>query len=378
MHILHVMNSFGIGGAETQLLLTLPLLQKEGYQHTISALRPPKILQPSFEAQGFSTHLLLPNKTHPLDQFIKGTLHLLRWVRRNRPDILHTVLFPANLVTRLVGRLTKIPVVEHWVNILYDPLWLKDPQFTPQKLQTQFLFDRVTVRWVNHFIAISETVKKSALEKLRVPSEKITVIPYGVFPEEWERPKDVPPEEGLLVTTGRLVGQKGHQYLLHSLPEVVSQYPQVRLFLLGDGPLRSELEALCKRLGIQQYVVFTGRIKPQEVKNYLWRASLFVFPSLSEGLGVALIEAMASGLPIIASAIDVVEEMVAGEEVGLLVPPENSSALAKALYSLLRNPRKREEIGRKAQELVQRRYNLRKLAPQWLEVYRKLEASRVG
>ncbi len=377
MRILHVINSFEIGGAETQLLLTLPLLQREDYWHSVSALRPPKTLQSSFEAQGFSTYLLLPRKIHPLGQFVEGTFHLLRLVRKVRPDILHTVLFPANIITRLVGRFTKTPVVEHWVNILYDPLWLKDPQFTPRKLQTQFLFDRMTIKWVNHFIAISEAVKKSALERFKIPSESVTVIPYGVFPEEWERPKEIQPEEALLVTTGRLVGQKGHQYLLRSLTEVVPHYPQARLLLIGDGPLRSELESLCERLGIQRHVVFRGRIKPQEVKNYLWRASLFVFPSLSEGLGVALIEAMASGLPVVASAIDVVREILAGAEAGLLVPPENASALAQALCILLGDSRKREEMGWKAQELVQERYNLRRLAPQWLEVYRRLETLRV-
>lgn len=372
--VLHVINSFGVGGAERQLVATLPLLDRGEWKHIVSALRPPTTLQPEFEQLGIPALLLLPNRLPAIFQIFKGITALLQLVRQTRPDILHTALFPANIITRFVGRLTGIPVVEHLVNILYDPLWLLEPQFTPRKLAMRRYLDGVTAQWTVRFIAISEAVKKSAVEKLKVSESRITVIPRGVFPEEWTPISRIEHSENLLVATGRLIAQKGHRFLIESMPKVVWLFPQVQLAIIGDGPLREELKNLINQMGLSGKVSLEGRKSHAEIKTYLWQATLFVFPSLLEGLGVALIEVMASGLASVVSDIPALREIVADSKAALIVPSGDVEKLAEGICTLLSSPEERELMGKRAQILVQERFDLRKIAPRWLEVYEQVLA----
>lgn len=375
MRVLHFINSFGVGGAETQLLRTIPLIQRNKWEHIVVALRPPITLQGAFVKQGIPTRLLLSTRSNPLTQLVKGVAALIRLVRVERPAILHTALFPANLISRIVGLLTGVPIVEHLVNILYDPLWLLEPQIKPYKFAARHRLDRTTSHYVQHFIAISETVKESAVNKLAVSSAQVTVIPYGIFPEEWVMPDERNTESEQLVTIGRLVAQKGHRYLLKAMGEVIATFPKVRLFIVGNGPLRPELERMIQQLRLEKRVFLIGTKSPQEVKLLLWNAVMFVFPSLWEGQGVALLEAMASGLASVASAIPTVKEIDPEGKAILLVAPGDFESLAERICCLLASPQKREVMGKHAQNIVWEHFDLRKLAPRWLEVYEQVLSS---
>lgn len=373
MKILHILNSFGIGGVEIQLLRTLPLLRQDKWNHFVVALRPPTILQKEFEQRGFQTYLLLKRRLPFTMQILVGVSELVRLIKSTHPVIIHTALFPVNIIARITGQLMKVPVVEHLVNILYDPLWLLEPQFTPLKLTIQQQLDKLTLRWIRHFIALSKTVKLSAQKTLGIVSQDISIIPYGIFPENWIPPQSINRNNSLIITTGRLVAQKGHKYLIIAMSKIKEKFPQSKLLIIGDGPLRVDLEELLSIKRLEKDVLLLGRKSQSEVRDLLWRASIFAFPSLWEGQGVALLEAMASGLPIVASDIPAVKEIVEGENVGILVKPMDSEALADAICELLdSSQKKREAMGKRAQEIVQERFDLRKLAPKWLEVYEKV------
>ncbi len=375
MRILHFVNSFGVGGAEIQLLRTIPIIRRDGWEHIVVALRPPVTLQRAFVEQGISSRLLLSARLNPLTQLVKGVASLMRLVRIERPAILHTALFPANLIARIVGWLAGVPVVEHLVNILYDPLWLLEPQMKPYKFAAQYRLDRATSHCVQHFIAISEAVKKLATSKLAVSSAKVTVIPYGVFPEEWVTPDARDTNSEQLVTTGRLIAQKGHRYLLEAMRSVIATFPKVHLFIIGDGPLRPELERMIQQLRLEKQVFLMGAKDPKEIKSLLWKAGVFVFPSLSEGQGVALLEAMASGLASVASAIPSVKEIDPEGKAILLVTPGDPESLAEGICHLLASPQKRKAMGECAQSIVRERFDLRKLALRWLDVYEQVLSS---
>jgi glycosyltransferase involved in cell wall biosynthesis len=375
IRILHFINSFGIGGAETQLLRTIPLMQRDGWEHLVVALRPPTTLQGAFIKQKIPTYLLLSNRSNPLTQLVKGMVVLIRLVRIERPAILHTTLFPANFIARLVGRLTGVPVVEHLVNILYDPLRLLDPQIKRYEFIAQYRLDQITSHYVQHFIAISQAVKESAVNKLRVSSGQVTPIPYGVFPEEWIAPDTRSAQNEQLVAIGRLIPLKGHHYLLEAMRKVIVTFPRVHLSIIGDGPLRPELEKMIRQLGLEEQVSLIGAKSSQEVRSLLWNACVFVFPSLSEGLGVALLEAMASGLASVASAIPSVKEIDAEGKAVLLATPGDPESLAEGICRLLASPQEREAMGKHAQDIVREYFDLRKLAPRWIEVYEQVLSS---
>lgn len=375
MRVLHFINSFGVGGAEIQLLRTIPLIQRDKWEHVVVALRPPITLREAFVSQGIPTYLLLSTRSNPLTQLVKGVAALIRLVRVECPAVLHTALFPANIIARIVGRLIGVPVVEHLTNILYDPLWLLEPQIKPYKFAAQHRLDRATSHCVRRFIAVSNAVKESAVKELAVSSAQVTVIPRGILLEEWDMPDKRDAESEQLVTTGRLVAQKGHRYLLKAMGKVIATFPKVRLFIVGDGPLRPELERTIQQLRLEKQVFLIGTKSPQEVKLLLWNASVFVFPSLSEGLSGALLEAMASGLASVASAIPSVKEMDPEGKAILLVKPGDFESLAEGICCLLASPQKREVMGKHAKNIVREQFDLRKLAPRWLEVYEQVLSS---
>lgn len=376
MRVLHFINSFGRGGAEIQLLSILPFLRTNRWEHFIAALRPPTTLQAKFTEQGFTTHLLLAQRSHIVHDFVRGTARLLRLVRQVRPHLIHTALFPANLCARVVGHFAKTPIVEHLTNILHNDMNLSCHTFCGAKFAIERQLNRVTCRYVRIFISVSQAVKESAIKALPISERKIVIIYRGLLPEDWVVSVDQNREPDLISTVGRLVPVKGHVFLILAMKELTKAFPQLRLVIIGDGPLRPHLERLINQHGLTQNIFLLGERDQSEVKRILWKCSLFTFPSLSEGFPNALLEAMAAGVPFVATRLPAVREIVGHHRVGLMVPPQNSQEMARALYHLLScPPSERREMGTQGRQLVEENFNLRKIAPKWLQVYEEVIGS---
>jgi len=165
---------------------------------------------------------------------------------------------------------------------------------------------------------------------------------------------------------GRLVYQKGLDLLLAALGRLPDA--DFELHLVGDGPQRPELEEAAATLGIGGRVIFHGWLHRPELARTLRGMDLFVFPSRDEGMPNAVLEAMASGLPVVASAIAGSEELVLPERTGLLVPPEDADALAKALARLIADAPLRREMGAAGRERVERQYSWASAATLYLEM----------
>ena len=376
MRVLHFINSFGRGGTETQLLSTLPFLSISRWEHFVAALRPPTILQARFTEQGFPTHLLLPKRSHTMHDFIRGMAQLLRLVRQVRPQLIHTALFPSNLCARLVGHLTGTPVIEHLTNILHNNMNLSCHTFCSTKFAIERQLNRATCRYVRVFIAVSQAVKESATKVFSISEKKIVVIHRGLLPEDWSISGIQNREPGLISTVGRLVPVKGHMFLISAMKEVIKAFPQSRLVVIGDGPLRPQLEKLIEQYGLSRNIFLLGEKEQSEVKRILWKCGLFAFPSFSEGFPNSLLEAMAANVPLVATCLPSVLEIIGHHKVGLLVPPQNSQEMAKALCRLLScPPSERWEMGTQGRQLVEENFDLRKIAPKWLQVYEEVIVS---
>ena len=198
--------------------------------------------------------------------------------------------------------------------------------------------------------AVTQPVAERVLEYPGVDPAKIRVIPNGVDCDFWTASSpelDVTRRRPMVLSIGRLTPVKGHDVLLKAFAHVRKRVPEASLVLVGDGESRAELESLAKDLSLGDAVMFTGHLPKEEVRTLLGEARVFTLPSRSEGMPLALLEAMSAGVPSVATRVGGVPEVVA-PDAGLLVPPEDYTALAAALAHVLLDPDRASALSRTA------------------------------
>ncbi|MEX2120776.1 MAG: glycosyltransferase family 4 protein [Pirellulales bacterium] len=178
------------------------------------------------------------------------------------------------------------------------------------------------------------------------------------------------PDAPLVVYTGRLHEMKGLDHLLSAWPAVLARHPGARLWLVGEGPFRPRLIEQIENLGLSTSVLLAGLY--DDVEDFLLAADVFVLPSLEEGMSVALLEAMAAGLPVVASSIAANAPLVEDGRHGRLVPPGDSAALAAALAELLEQPDAAARLGSSARERVEARFSIARMVEAHLELFDRL------
>ncbi len=221
------------------------------------------------------------------------------------------------------------------------------------------------------FVAcISNFARAQAMHfSARTHWHKLHIIHCGVNPALYETGKRRPGKRLLFV--GRLAAVKGLPVLFEALAEVAKTHADTHLTLIGDGPERAALEAEAVRLGLAQRVSFVGYKSQDEVAKYLHEADLFVLPSFAEGVPVVLMEALASGLPVIATTVGGVGELVEHSKSGLLLPPGDEVALAAALAELLEDPARRAAMGQVGAAKVAAGFDSGKEAAKLAVLFRK-------
>ena len=170
----------------------------------------------------------------------------------------------------------------------------------------------------------------------------------------------------VLITVGRLVYAKAHEVIIASMPAVLKEFPNAKLEIYGDGVLRADLQAQIKRLGLSNSIKLPGQT--DDVARHLAAADVFILSSRSEGLPIALLEAMSAGLPCIATQVEGVDEVLTEGKHGLTVPVENPEALAQAILQLLRDPEARKRMGAAARVHVSKQYTVDRMCGQYLEL----------
>jgi glycosyltransferase involved in cell wall biosynthesis len=174
----------------------------------------------------------------------------------------------------------------------------------------------------------------------------------------------------LAVYTGRLHAMKGLDFLIRAWPRVLSRVPNARLWLVGDGPQREELNSLIGDLGLWGFVYLAGPF--DDVEEFLRAAEVFVLPSLEEGMSLALLEAMALGLPVVATAIPANEALIADGVTGRLTPPRDSERLADAIIELIENRPLARELGEAARRQISENYSLDRMVSGHLQLFERL------
>jgi glycosyltransferase involved in cell wall biosynthesis len=172
--------------------------------------------------------------------------------------------------------------------------------------------------------------------------------------------------------SAKLVMHKGHKYLIEAISEVAKEFPNIRLVITGDGPLRNELRLLSENLGIKDKVLFTGKVGYKSLYQLLKRIDIYAFPSLAELFPFAILEAMAAGKPIVATNVGGVSEAVIDGVNGFIVPPRDPESLAKAILKLINDPEKVKEMGKNSRKLIEDKFDLPKIACELTRCYGKL------
>jgi glycosyltransferase involved in cell wall biosynthesis len=336
MRVLHIHKITGISGSERHLLTLLPALRERGIDARFLGLDVPGSDAPRFYAELGAVGVPFAHVrcTHDLNP--RMAAGVIRAVRSSEPDLLHTHLVHGDIYGSIASRATGVPFVSSRHN---DDRYLLGP-FRH--------VDRLFARRARRIIAISDAVRLF-LERAGLPADKLVTIRYGLdaLPETPSDPKPaelgVPPAAPLLLAVGRLIAQKDHATLLQAFARTHAGHPDAVLAILGSGPLEDETRALVRQLGLDEAVLLPGRL---EIRDWLERANVFVHTSRWEGFGIVLLEAMLAGLPIVATRVSAVPEVVADGATGLLVEPGDVAGLSASLSLLLGDPAHAAALGR--------------------------------
>ena len=227
-------------------------------------------------------------------------------------------------------------------------------------------------RWCQRIIAVSDSVKEDLVERTGLPEHLITVIHSGVDRAASNELVDVfkRGRTPVVGTAGPLEAVKGFPFFLGAAARVLSRGREVEFVIAGAGPEESNLRRLARELGINDHVTFVPNLL--DFDNALAAMDIFVLPSLQQGIGTIMLEAMALGRPVIATKVGGVYRAVRDNETGLLVPPSNSEALAERIVELLDNPAQARAIGQTARETVEREFNVERMVEQTAAVYREV------
>ena len=341
--ILFVVQDLEIGGAE-QLKLTIEkYIDKDKYETIYCCIKSIGPIGEEIRKRGGQVIVL--NTVDNFYNFI-ATCKLYKLAKRIKPDIIHSMLFNANFHARLTGIMLGIPVIieEHGLYI-----WKK---------WYHILFDKVLANFTKKVIAVSFSVKDFLINQENLNPEKVTVVYDCVDPNflktetsrsEERKKLSVTDDTFVIGTVGNLREEKGHRILFHALKQVIIERKKVKLFIVGDGPLYDYLFEQVKRIGIEENVIFMK--KKSDISGFLKALDLFVLPSTSEGLGIALIEAIAAGLPCIASNIGGIKEIAEGIRGVILVKPNNPLELGRAIVEEIRTRRLQEDLDSLSKEM---------------------------
>lgn len=305
---------------------------------------------------------------------IVGLYRLWRLLRRGRYDVIETFTYDSNLLALPLAWLAGVPVriATHHGMIEGFPHWI----------------ERLHSWMINAGVAsILVSVSNRALEQAAragTSRKRMLVIPNGIPPAEKHSVRDtsirrelgLAEDDVLLLSVGRLVYQKGHEFFIRAMPAVLQKFPRVRVAICGEGALRPQLERQIADLHLEGSVRLFGN--RNDINRFLESADVFVLPSRWEGLPVALLEAMEVGLPVVATRVEGVEEVVQHESQGLMVPPEDSEALAAALSSLIARPDKRAKMGEAGRRRVRESYTVDIMCEKYLGVMLRGLQSHAG
>lgn len=368
--ILHLCDSLSVGGAERLILGLAGRIDRERFAISVCGLGDLRgnLLRPEFEALGVPVAVLGSRRFYDP----AALLAVARLVRAQGVDLIHTHLTYADVVGRIVGRLTGRPVVSTLHNEPYD---------YDRQRRDRRLLQRITARHAaDRLVAVSPRLREMYLEAWGLPPGRVAAIinavPLDQFLAVPEAPAKDPDAELTITTIGRLNPQKDHALLLEAFRLLLARHPAARLRLVGQGRLEQELRARVAALGLEGRVRFDG--VRRDVAAALAESDIFVLSSRWEGLPVTAAEAMAAARPMVLTDVGGCRDLIEHGVNGMLVPPGDAAALAGALGALAGDGELRRRLGRAARERARRDLDMGLFARRHEALYAEVLGERAG
>lgn len=382
MKVLHIITRLDHGGSASNTILSVDLLRKHGFTTALAygvTQDPDNSIAGTLKEKNITGFIInsLVRAPSPLKDFM--ALHeITKLLKAGNYDLVHTHTSKAGVLGRLAAGKCRVPAIHtpHG-HIFYG--------YFGRILTALFVFmERMLARKTERIISLTDQETKDCLNKhIGMPGQYIT-IPSGV---ELSRFRDIHPDKGksfrdefgiphnafLFISIGRLVHIKGFDILLDAFSKADFKDKPAFLAIIGDGDERKPLELMMNRLGLTQYVRLTGNL--QDIRPALSAGNAFILASRNEGMGRALIEAMAAGLPVIGTAVGGIPVVIDDSQTGTIIPSESPVALAHAMEELVKNPELRARMGTNAANAVHPKYDQDTMIEQLAGLYRDIDHS---
>ena len=347
LRVAHVHRIRGIGGSERHLLTLLPALAERGIEVVFVGLD-----DPAWDPSDFYDALTVPAiripAPHDLDPLLLGRL-----LRRLRADVVHTHLVHGDVYGGLAGALRGLPLVSTKHN---------DDRF---RLGAFRFVERGLARLSRRIVTITDALREFTISRVGIPADKVVTIHYGLdeLPVPWgvNPPDAVPAGACILLAVARLSEQKGIDVAIRALASLPED---AVLVVLGEGPERPRLLSLAQDLEVAPRVFLPGR--QPDVAAWLRRASVLVHPARWEGFGLGVLEAMLAGLPVVASDVSSLPELVVDGKTGLLVRPDDPAALAAGVARALEHG---DRLGAAGRARARREFSVARMADRTADLY---------
>jgi glycosyltransferase involved in cell wall biosynthesis len=367
--IVHVITRFDKGGSAENTFLTVRDLDKYHYDIVLvtgasQANSPVRSGDSESAAIGANIASLrakgvrmisiphLVREPNPLAD-VAAFFSLVRIFRREKPRIVHTHTSKAGIIGRWAAFICRVPIIIHTPH--GHVFW---GYFNPWRTRFFILLERWTARITTAIVTLTPQEKEDHLHFRIAPEERFSTIHSGVDLDRYMAPAanisemrtilDLPDGSFVVGTVGRLTPIKGHIHLLRAAVDIVAERPDIFFVFVGEGELRDDLQRYATEAGIAENVRFPGW--RSDVERLLSVFDIFVFPSLNEGMGKAIVEALAMGRPVVASNVGGIPDLVISGENGILVRPADDHALFEAIKTLCENPDKRRRLGERGRE----------------------------
>jgi len=360
--VLHIITRLDKGGSAENTFLTVKGLDKKRYDVTLMSgpvQDPSQERRSQVEECGIKyihTPVLVRNINVVADAI--ALFKICRFLAKKKFDVVHTHTSKAGLLGRFAAKLAGTPTVVHTPHghVFFG-------YFGPLKTKIFILLEKLANRMTDRIVALTHREKADYIFYRTCPEEKIAVIHSGIeldkfqeYPltEKTKLKKEVglPVNSFVVGTAGRLVPVKGPEFLIKAAQAIIPKHPDTYFLFAGDGPLKEDLQKKAKEAGKEKNIVFLGW--RDDIAHILSIFDVFCLPSLNEGMGRVLVEAMAHGIPIVASDVGGIPDLVTHGKNGFLVPPKNPEELAKHIQILIEDEEKRGKMGEAGKKMTSR------------------------
>lgn len=366
-HIIHILHSGAIGGGSRMVYGLASHFNTPPWQSTV-IVSPDGPLGPDLRAAGVG---VIELDLTTISKSMRATFRMTKLLSTLPLDIVHLHGQFAGFFGGMAARLAQARRV---IYTAHFPSFMTD--WDLYRRVRNDIAERVTCRCADQLVCVSSIDREEYIRRRLVSGNRTVTIHNGVDLSQFEREFDtatlrqrlgLSPDVAIVGYVGRLADQKGVEYLMRATPTVLAQAPNTHVLIVGDGPLRPQLEAVARQLGLTNHVTFTG--VRRDIEALMAITQMVVVPSLFEPFGIVALEAMAAGKPVVASGVDGLTKLVVHGWTGFLVPPADTSMLANAIITLLTQAELRSTMGQAGRARAREHFSLAKMYQSYEQVY---------